>query len=201
MRGYKSYEKKDLAHSRICRLLVNSALLFMLLKLAFMIINTVALCVLPESELELVDTGFSYRFEMLLGYAQYRYEQPFVGMEIVSNQTFAIAFIVLTALTRDLPILAVLVLLRRMMNVIQSSHSPFVSQNVIAAQNIGRILLLTGCFGKGLLQMGIGLLAFHRPYLMNPLEFSWIFAGVIVLLADDMLKWGCDLQAFSDETL
>jgi hypothetical protein len=198
---YKSSKKKDLAHSRICRLLVTGALLFMILRFVLMLINVVGLCALPESEIELVDTGYSYRFEMALGYGQYRYDELMTGMELVSNKAFCIAFTLLSYLTKDLPFLIILLCLRRMLNGIRNSHSPFVPQSVIDTQLIGRLLLLTGFFGTGILQMGIGLLAFHRPYLMNPLEFSLIFAGVVVLLAGDILKQGCELQEFSDETL
>ena len=63
------------------------------------------------------------------------------------------------------------------------------------------LLVLTGVFGKWIFQMGMGLLVYHQPYFVNPLEFSWIFAGVIVLLTSDILRWGCELQEFSDETL
>ena len=43
----------------------------MILRFMLMLINVVGLCALPESEIELVDTGYSYRFEMALGYGQY----------------------------------------------------------------------------------------------------------------------------------
>jgi hypothetical protein len=47
---------------------MTGALLFMILRFMLMLINVVGLCALPESEIELVDTGYSYRFEMALGY-------------------------------------------------------------------------------------------------------------------------------------
>ncbi len=197
----KSYEKKDLSHSYICRLFLEGALLFWILRTAALLIAAGWLCFCPESAIELTDTGEAYRFELFCGYVQYGKENLPVGIEIVNNKTFCIAFLVLSVLTKELPVLAALGYLRKILNVIRDSHSPFVGQTAEYVGKIGKLLILTGIFGKLVLQMGLGLLAFHAPNMVNPLEFSWIFAGIIVLLIGDILRWGCELQEFSDETL
>lgn len=201
MEAEKSYAKKDLRYSCICRLFIEGGFCFLLLRIIIAVIEVIRLCHMPEAGIELTDTGYSYRFELLLGYAQCGYENLPMGAEMAGRRIFCIAWVVLTTVTKQLPVLALLGYLYKIMNVIRDSHSPFVFQTVDCVRRIGRILLLTGIFGEAVLQMGMGLLVFHVPYLMNPLDISWIFAGVVVLLSGGILEWGCELQEFSDETL
>ncbi len=201
METYRSYEKKGLSYSRICRLFLAGALLVWLIRVAVAAVTIIWLCGQPESAIQLTETENAYRFDMILGYAQCGWEHLPGGAEIVSSKRFCIVFVFFSSITRELPVLLLLGYLRRILNVIRDSHSPFVSQTAEYTGKIGWLLVLTGVFGKWIFQMGMGLLVYHQPYFVNPLEFSWIFAGVIVLLTSDILRWGCELQEFSDETL
>ena len=201
MDTYESYEKKDLPHSYICRLFLNGALLFWIVKMVILTVSIVQLCLRPESAIELIDTGYSYRFDAFVGYMQCRYELLPIGIEMVSKKAFCIAFILLSGMTKDLPILIILGYLRRIMSVIKNSHSPFVLKTVHYTGKIGNIMILMGIFGEIVFRTGMSLLACHVLCTVGQMEFSWIFAGIIVLFAKDILKWGCELQEFSDETL
>ncbi len=201
METEKNFEKKKLRHSRLCRLLIACAFVFLALRISITVIEIMRLWGRPEAEVILIDTGYSYRFEMFAGYAQCSYLNIPAEARMVSRKTFCMAWLILSVMTEDLPVLAVLGYLRKIMKVIRESHSPFVPQTVSCTQKIGWLILLTGIFGEAVLQMGMGLLVYRVPYLMNPLNFFWIFAGAVVLLVGDILKWGCDLQKFSDETL
>ena len=201
METYRSYEKKGLSYSRICRLFLAGALLVWLIRFAVAAVTIIWLCGQPESAIQLTETENAYRFDMILGYAQCGWEHLPGGAEIVSSKRFCIVFVFFSSITRELPVLLLLGYLRRILNVIRDSHSPFVSQTAEYTGKIGWLLGLTGVYGTSLNQRGQGLLGYHQPYFVNPLEFSWIFAGVIVLLTSDILRWGCELQEFSDETL
>lgn len=194
-------EKRELEHSYICRLFLEGVTIFFVLSTAVTLISAIYLCLQPESGIVLKDTGYSYRFELLVGYAQCGYEHLPLDVNIVSSKIFCISFLLLSLVTKDLPILVMLYYFRRILNTIRKSHSPFVPAITEDTKMIGKVLILVGIFGGVILQMGLGLIAYHVPYIENPLEFSWIFAGIIVLLAADILNWGCELQTFSDETL
>lgn len=199
------FQKKEktykLAHSRICNIFLIGAMIFYTIMIVLTVISALSYGLKAEGDIHVIDTGYSYRFDLLMGYANCDYENVPEGMRMLNEKTFCISFLLFTIISRDIPILIILNYFRKMLGIIKESHSPFVKEIVKCTKNIGMVLILMGLFGKLILQLGISMVAYHALNFVNPIEFSWIFAGIIVFLLSDVFSWGCELQQFSDETL
>lgn len=195
------YAKRGLEHSGICRFFVEIATVYFALSTIISIITAIYMCFQPESSIILEDTGYSYRFDMLIGYAQLSCDNLPPGAVMAGAKVFCVSYILLSVVAKNLPVLLVLYHIIRILNTIKKSHSPFVPVIVENVKRVGYIMIVMGLCSKIVLQMGMGLVAFHMPYMNNPVVFSCLFAGVIVFLVGDIMEWGCELQEFSDETL
>lgn len=164
-------------------------------------ISLISIYIHPAAQTVVTDTGAGLRFDLLIGYAQLSAQHLPVDYAQMDGKLFAISFLVLSLITDKLPLLAIWRYTYTMMKLIGKTHSPFVPKAADCMAWIGRIILCMGVLRNLLMQAGISLVVYHQLYLNNPIEFLWIFLGLIILLISDIFKRGCVLQQDADETL
>lgn len=160
-----------------------------------------AICIHPASEIVVSDTGSGLRFDLLAGYANLSAEYLPADYTVPDGKLFAVTYLLLDLITDQLPRLLILWLAGKMLNQIGKSHSPFIPEAADYVKWIGRIIMLMGLFRNLLMQAGISVIVYHQISLRNPIDFSWILVGLIVLLVGDIFKRGCVLQKDADEML
>lgn len=150
-----------------------------------------------------VDAGTGWRVEYPLGgfYLQVRRETiPFVT-PVPDGKVLSLTAIVTWLLAEDLPWLAVILLMNRLLRLIGDGHSPFLPGVDGCIRMAGWIFLGKAVFGTLIRQVSLGLIAFGRFYVSNPLDPGGIFVGILLLFLADIFQKGRALQQESDETL
>lgn len=184
-----------------CRVLVWGAIIYFGFSVVMTLVNVVYLGLQPSSAIKIIDTGYSYRFDLVIGYAQCTYENLPVNVDMTGPKIFSVTFLIMVTLVKDIPYLIALNYARKILNTMKRAHSPFVPELADYMGKIGEILILLGLFSKLVLQVLMGAIAYHTLNFVNPTQFSWVFSGIVVLLISDIFRRGCELQEFSDETL
>lgn len=201
MLGTEKLYVNERSHFKWFQIFITVALLVWGVRTLMGIISLVHLSVQPESAIHLADTGHSYRFDLLTGYADCSYENLPADAEMVNGKVFCVTFSLLGTVAIHLPVLLLLIYIRKMLKVIRGSYTPLVIAVAEYTNKAGKVLVLMGFFSFTIMQMGMGLIVYQEPYLMNPIQFTWVFAGMILLLFGDIFLKGCALQQISDETL
>ncbi|TCL53679.1 hypothetical protein EDD76_1283 [Kineothrix alysoides] len=149
----------------------------------------------------LINTGYSYRFGMLLGYGQISFENLPPIHTIQDEHIFIVTVIAVGILAVDLPFIAIMIYGRKILRTISNSYTPFHPDMPVYFRKIGIIFILVGFFGKLIIQLLPSLVNFHKVYFNNPTQFEWIFVGLLIILLSDIFKKGVKLQQSEDETL
>lgn len=205
----KALEGKGESHYKVCRVLLSLFVIFFIGRIVLCMINTIYLGMQTASNIQVVDNGTGYRYDLLVGAAQCEYKYlPFgwssgdVG--IVSGKAFAMSVLALQMLTVDIPLLVVLNAIGKFLKVIGKTHSPFVSEAVVHTDKAGMVLLRIGFLSELVITLGIGVFAYHTLNtgdLLRIINVPYVFAGMVLLLFGDIYRRGCALQQEADETL
>lgn len=169
--------------------------------LLVLIVSLISICIHPAAQTVVTDTGAGLKFNLLLGYAQLSAQHLPAGYAQVNGKLFAISFLLLSLITDKLPLFIVWRYTYKMMKILGKAHSPFVPETADCVAWIGRVILWMGLLRNLIMQAGISLSVYHQLYFNNPIEYVWIFAGLIILLISDIFRRGCVLQQDADETL
>lgn len=156
--------------------------------------------IFPDA-VSLINTGYSYRFNMLLGYGQVNFENLPSIHTISDEHIFIMSVMISCILTKYLPIIIIMIYGGKILKIISNFYTPFNPDMPIYFRKIGIILILVGFFGKLITQLLLSLVNFHKVYFNNPTQLEWIFAGLLIFLLSDIFKQGVKLQQSEDETL
>lgn len=196
-------EKWKLEHSYICKLFAEGATVVLAAAILYGLACILYIAV-GKSEMVFENTGYSYRADLMVGYMQCGFEYlPENGTLplAVSGKTFCITFLALLMVAKGVPLFFCMNCFRKTLKKIEHSYSPFLPEIAKEVKRIGKVFIKIGLFSNLVIQSGMSIINYHRWYVENPIEFTWIFAGVVVLLTGDIFSRGCELQQFSDETL
>lgn len=160
-----------------------------------------AVWALTSGKLEMADMGAAYQFRFLIGSINVLYEYIPGGEYIVSEKVLAVSFTAFVMLARYLPFLVLLNYIRKLLYICETSYSPFVAPAAVYVKRAGIWIIIMGVFSKAVIQFGTSLAACRQLYVDEPLDYTWIFAGIVLLIVSDIFERGCTLQQESDETL
>lgn len=157
--------------------------------------------ILFTDSIKLLNTNFSYKFNMIIGYVEINFKNLPPNSIINNEYVFIRSVIIGNLVTSSLPLFIILIYGQKMLNVITNENSPFVLNMPIYIKNIGIILIIMGFVEKLINQLIINYASFHKLYFNNPIEFKWIISGLLFILLSEIFQKGVYLQKMDDETL
>lgn len=156
---------------------------------------------LSPDMISIMNTGYSYRYNMLIGYGEVKFEDMPFYHTIENNAIFVLSAGVSYIISNSIPFLAIMIYGRKILRIINNFYTPFSPDMPAYIRNIGIIFILMGFFGKLIRQLLLGFFNFHKLYFHNPLELQWIFIGLLIIVLSDIFRRGVELQRNEDETL
>lgn len=164
--------------------------------------NLVKVLSTKSEEIELEDTGYSYRFEGVIGYNQWTYLEQGTGGDLENPKACCVVFLVLALMTNNIPCLILLYYIHKILKRTESGRSPFVGEMVRDVNVVAGLLIGIGLCSRSVLALGMAVVSEKiNVDLIDEMQFEWIFAGIIVFLFRDIFAHGCVLQQDVDETL
>ena len=150
---------------------------------------------------DIINTGFSYRFDLPIGFGEINFNNLYLGKEINNSSLFIFSSILAGIITSRIPMILILVYGIKIVRAFTTFETPFSPKIPIYIRNIGNIFIVIGFLGKLVMQLLINLITFNKVYFNNPIDIKFLIIGVIVILLSDIFKRGVILQQNDDETL
>lgn len=164
------------------------------------LINVLVIC-WDKSPIVINNTGFSYTFQLLLGYAEVGFASLPHNRIIEDTRLFAGTVILGHFITFSVPLLYMAFYARKIMNTLLTEYTPFLEKMPDYIYKIGTVMVMVGLLSKPLNQILISTVNFHTLYFNNPFQLQWILGGLMILLLEKVFKVGVVLQKSYDETL
>ncbi|MDO4276094.1 MAG: DUF2975 domain-containing protein [Eubacteriales bacterium] len=124
------------------------------------------------------------------------------GMTVIENPLLCNnLLVVLGLLTEILPVFLILMAIRKLLYQIKPGISPFTKTSVRAIRFVGIVFIYKGVFSQLILQLGMSVAVFHRIFMANPYNLSYIFAGLMIFIVAKIFEYGCQLQEESDQII